>query len=380
MRKKKILFLVNSLSFFISHRIEIAYAAKNKGYDIEVGYGELGNTKTSILSKKGIRCFKIPLERQSINPFKEIVSLFFIYKVFIRLKPDIVHLITIKPYLYGGIAGKLARVPCLVSAVAGLGILFDEEKWRSFFYKKLLKPLFYFALSHSNQIIIIQNQQNKKTLINWIGLDKKKFLLLPGSGVNISKFKNLSYSNKEITICFASRLLKNKGVFDFISAAKIIKNSGIKARFLIAGNLDPSNPDSLNKKDLNKIIKDKVVEYLNYQKDIPSLYARSHIICLPSFYGEGLPKALIEGAAAGRAIITTNVPGCRDSLIPNKTGLLVPKKNPQKLAKAIKYLIENPQIRIRMGKEGRKFAKKKFPVEKIISSHIKIYNDLIKNT
>ena len=377
--KKNILILVNSLSFFISHRLEIAYAAKDKGYEVKVGYGELGNTNTAILSEKGIDCFHVPLERKSINPFKEMWSLFSIWRIFYRLKPDIVHLITIKAYLYGGIAARLARVPCVVSAIAGLGILFNQKKWRNFLFQKLLYPLFYLAFNHPNQRVIVQNLEDKKKLINWVGLDKKKILLFPGSGVNLSMFTNLSELNVVMTVCFASRLLRHKGVFDFVSAARIIKKRGIKAKFLLAGNLDLSNPTSLTHQDLNNIIKEKVVEVLGYQKDIPTLYARSHIVCLPSFYGEGLPKALIEAAAASRAVVTTDAPGCRDALTPNKTGLLVPVKNPEKLADALQWLIEHPKERVAMGKEGRKLAEKEFPIEKIVQNHLDIYQDLLVN-
>jgi len=133
----------------------------------------------------------------------------------------------------------------------------------------------------------------------------------------------------------------------------------------------------LNDQDLQNIIEEKVVEVLGYQRDIPSLYARSHIICLPSFYGEGLPKALIEAAAASRAVVTTDIPGCRDAIILNKTGLLVPAKDPQKLADALQWLIENPKERYEMGKAGRKFAEKEFPIEKIVQNHLNIYQELI---
>ena len=151
----------------------------------------------------------------------------------------------------------------------------------------------------------------------------------------------------------------------------------INAKFLLAGDLDPDNPTSLNDQDLQNIIEEKVVELLGYQKDIPALYARSHIICLPSFYGEGLPKALIEAAAAGRAVVTTDIPGCKDAIISNKTGLLVPAKNPQKLADTLEWLIKHHEERIAMGKAGRKFAEKEFPIEKIVQNHLNIYQELI---
>lgn len=375
--QKKILFLVNTLSFLISHRIDVIEAAKDNGYKVIVAYGELGNTKTSILSKYGVDYLQVPLKRRSINPFKEIWSFFSICRIFYKHKPDIVHLITIKAYLYGGIAARLMRVPGVVSAIAGLGIFFNKNNWLNFFFQKIVYLIFYFAFRHPNQKVIVQNLEDKKTLIKFISLNSKKILLFRGSGVKLSKFTNLKEKNDVITICCASRLLHEKGIFDFVSAAKIIKKKNINAKFLLAGDLDPDNPTSLNNQDLQNIIEEKVVEVLGYQKDIPALYARSHIICLPSFYGEGLPKALIEAAAASRAVVTTDIPGCRDAIILNKTGLLVPAKDPQKLADALQWLIENPKERYEMGKAGRKFAEKEFSIEKIVQNHLNIYQELI---
>lgn len=376
--KKKLLILVNTLSFFLSHRLEVALAAKDKGYDVQIGYGELGSIKTNILSEKSIDIFCFPLERLSINPLKEMWSLFMIWRIFHKLKPDIVHLVTIKPYLYGGIAARLAGVPCVVSTIAGMGIVLNNNNWRGYFLQKLLIPLFYLAFKHPNQKIVVQNSEDKKFLIKLARVEKKKFLLFQGSGVDISLFTNLKELGGIVTVCFASRLLRNKGVFDFVSAARIIKKSRTKAKFLLAGQLDPGNPISLTDQDLNKIKKEKIVKFISYQKDIPSLFEKSHIICQPSFYGEGLPKVLIEAAAASRVVITTDISGCRDAIIPNKTGLIVPPNDPINLAKAIQQLIKNPKKRQKMGKAGRKLAERKFNIKIIINNHLNMYKDLIK--
>lgn len=376
---KTILILVNEISFLISHRLDILIAAKKRGYQVKIAYGELGSSTTQILLDKDIECFKVRLNRRSINPFQELLSIFSICQIFYQLKPDIVHLITIKACLYGGIAARLTKVPCVVSAIAGLGILFDSKKRFNLILRKLLYPFFCVAFNHPNQIVIVQNLEDKKVLIKWGVLYSKKICLFPGSGEDLSKYTDLVEQKGIITICFASRLLHNKGVFDFISAAKILTKRGVKAKFFLAGSLDAGNPNSLTKKELEDIVKDQTVEFLGYQNDVPSLYAKSHIVCLPSYYGEGLPKALIEAASASRAIITTDHPGCRDAIIPNETGLLVPIKDPQKLANALQRLIENPQERVRMGKAGRKFAEEKFPIKKIVQGHLDIYNSLFFN-
>lgn len=377
MKRKKLLILVNSLSFFISHRLEIAIAAKKKGYKVVIVYGDKEKASTSRLSSNNIDFIQIPFERGSLNIFKEIKTFLNIAKIFYKLKPDIAHLITIKAYLYGGIVSRITKVPSLVTAVAGLGILFNQKKLKNIFLQILLYPLFKIAFNHRNQKIIFQNKGDIKILKNWIGIGAKKIELIYGSGVNLSEFKKIEETNnKIINICMASRLLHDKGVFDYISAARKIKEKGIKAIFYLAGDLDLQNSKSLSQNDLYKIKIEKIVKYIGYQKDIAKLYAKSNIICLPSFYGEGLPKSLIEAAAASRAIVTTNVPGCRDAVISELSGLIVPPKNSKKLADAIEFLIKNPHIRISMGKAGRRLAEKKFSIQTVIKKHILIYDNL----
>ena len=249
---------------------------------------------------------------------------------------------------------------------------------KSRFLRLLLYPLYKLAFNHANQKIIVQNEDDLKALIQWGVLKGSKTRLIKGSGVELKKFKNLNEPEGIPTICFAARLIKDKGVFEFVAAAKILKEQGVKARFLLAGDLDTNNPSGLSADDLNKLKNKGFIEIMGYYKDIASLYAKSNIICLPS-YREGFPKSLIEAAAASRTVVTTDVPGCRDAIIPNKTGLLVPVEDSLKLAEALRWLIENPKKRITMGRAGRKLAEKEFPVKKIVNEHLDIYLDLLRN-
>ena len=206
-------------------------------------------------------------------------------------------------------------------------------------------------------------------------LSKNKVRLIRGSGVKLEKFFNFEENTGVPVVCFAARLLIDKGVYDFISAARILKKRGITSRFLLAGDLDTKNPSGIKINDLNKIKEEGYVEIIGFQDDIPKLYEMSHIICLPS-YREGLPKTLIEAAAASRAVVTTDVPGCRDAIIPNKTGILVPVRNSFALANAIQELIENKDKRLLMGRAGRELAEKDFDINNIVKAHLKIYGEL----
>ena len=377
-RNKKILFLVNQLSFFISHRLPIAQAAMVEGFNVVIGYGEVGNSDIDpkLLEQKGFKIKHIAMYRGGINLFKDIKTCFHIWRFFKKEKPDIVHLITIKPYLYGGIISRILRVPGVLSAVSGLGTLFISKDLKIKFLRFILYPIYKLTFNHLNQKVIIQNESDSKVLVDWGVLNISKIKLLKGSGVKLKNFIHLNEHRGTPIICFAARLLRDKGIYEFISAAKLLKTRGVPAKFFLAGDLDNNSPSGLNIDDLNRIKDEAIVEVLGHQKDIPTLYSKSHIICLPS-YREGLPKSLIEAAAASRVIVTTDVPGCRDAIISDKTGLLVPAKDPHKLADALQWLIEHPKERVAMGKAGRKFAQKEFNIEKIVKSHLDIYSELI---
>lgn len=374
----KLLILVNDLSYFLSHRLSIAQAAVVAGYEVAIGYGELGVVDPEVLVQIDFPTYIVPIKRGGTNLLEELRSLYSIWKLYRVLRPDIVHLVTIKPYLYGGLVAQLLNMPGVVSAVAGFGSLFIRTDLRSRLFRGLLYPFYRLAFAHSNQRVIVQNKVDASVLVNWGVCDSQKIRLLPGSGVDLSAFKQLKEVNGVPTVCFAARLLRDKGVFDFVAAARLLLARGVVARFWVAGDTDTKNPTGLTHSELQSLRDECVVEVLGYQKDIPALYAQSHIVCLPSFYGEGIPKALIEAAAACRAIVTTDHPGCRDAIIPNKSGLLVPINNPEKLADALQFLIEHPAERAAMGKAGRRLAEKEFGIEKIVQGHLDIYEELLK--
>ena len=375
-KNKKVIILVNYLSFFLSHRLPIAKALLDDGVDVFIGYGDSGGADPKLLEKKGFKVTLVPMQPGGINLLKEIKTVYCIWKFFKKVNPDIVHLVTIKPYLYGGIISRLIGVPNLVSAISGLGTLFIGKDLKSKFLRFLLYPFYKLALNYFNQKVILQNKDDLKVLLSWGVLNPSKVKLLKGSGVNLEKFINLEEPIGIVNVCFSARLLRDKGVYEFISAAKILTQRGVHAQFYLAGDLDINNPSGLTLNDLQIIKNEENVKVLGYVKDIPKLYYNSNIVCLPS-YREGFPKSLMEASAASRAIVTTDVPGCRDAIILNKTGLLVPVKDSLKLADAIQWLIEHPKERIEMGKEGRKFAEKEFQIEKIVKSHLDIYQELL---
>ena len=239
---KNLFILVNDLGYFVSHRLPIALAAKQAGFTVNVGFGELGNANLASLAKQGINTFHVPMRRGSVNPFAELRSLFSIWRLFRRLKPDLAHLVTMKPYLYGGIAARFAHVGALVSAVAGLGSMFVRQDYPGRLFRSLLYPLFYFAFGHKNQQVIVQNEDDRDVLVGWGVLKLQRVHVLRGSGVDLSKFTHSDSPKGQPVVALAARLLRDKGVLEFVAAARLLRARAVSARFWLIGEPDPANP------------------------------------------------------------------------------------------------------------------------------------------
>ena len=374
---KRILFVVNCPAFFVSHRLPLAYAAKKEGYEVHVAT-MLGESINQIL-EEGFKHHAITLTRSGKNPLNELFSVYSIYKLFRQLKPELVHLVTIKPVLYGGIAARLAGVPGVVAAVSGLGFVFMAKDIKTSVTRVVVKSLYRLAFGKKNIRVIFQNQDDLGGFVKTGIVKHKKTVLIRGSGVDLKCFPVTVEPEDKLVVTMASRLLKDKGVVEFVEAARMVKHKGGDVRFLLVGDVDPGNPSSVTESELIKFKDEGVVEILGYRKNIAEIFSNSNIIVLPS-YREGLPKVLAEAAAAGRAVITTNVPGCRDAIEPDKSGLLVPVRNVRALADAVQQLIDDSDLRQRMGQEGRKLAEEKFSIEKIIQAHLAVYKELEMNS
>lgn len=369
--KKKILFIINDPTYFVSHRLPIAIEAREQGYEVHLAGGE-----PNILPKIRDLNFAyhfIPLSRSGRNigsEFKSLLSLYFLMR---KLQPFVVHLITIKPVLYGSLVARLAKVPAVVAAVTGLGYAFINNEAK--ILRKIVIHLYRHAFRHKNLKVLFQNVDDKNTLLSLGVLKEEQSVLIRGSGADLTQY---SYSPEPETFTYvvvlASRLLKDKGVVEYVEAAKLLKKSGLNVRFLLAGDIDPGNPSSLDEVQIQKWVRDQDIEYIGYQ-DTATLFSQVHIVVLPS-YREGLPRVLIEAAACGRAVVTTDVPGCRDAITPNKTGLLVKAQDAKALAEGIRTLITNSAMRKEMGIEGRKLAETEFDIKKIVSEHMQVYSSL----
>ncbi len=321
---------------------------------------------------------QVSMSRKGKNPFSELATVYRLYKLFKRIEPDLVHLVTIKPYLYGGIAARLASVKMVVSAVAGLGILFSQNTLKNRLLRAVLYPVYRFAFGHPQQMVIFQNYEDKALLQRFSYLPEEKTIVIRGAGVDLAAYPFLPECQGRIVVSLASRLLKDKGVVEFVEASRILRQRGVAADFWLIGIPDAGNANTVTQEQLDTWGREGLVKCLGYREDIADIFSKSHIITLPSYYGEGLPKVLIEAAACGRAVITTDHTGCRDAIETNETGLLVPIKDSTALANAIECLILNPEKRKNYGEAGRRLAERVFDVEKVIDAHLGVYQKLLK--
>lgn len=370
-----LLFVVNCPAFFMSHRLSIALAARQQGYDVHIatGFGEQVNA----IVDHGFCHHLLPLNRSGQQLWAEMKTFMEIKRLFKSLKPDIVHLVTIKPVIYGSIAARLQKVPSVVAAVSGLGTVFLADSMLGRLRRKLVLAMYRLGFRHPNLRVIFQNNDDSGVLESTKALKNNQSRLVRGAGVDLFKCEFKEEPEGTPIVVMAARLLKDKGIHEFVEASDILAQRGVAVTFRVLGDVDPHNSSSISRALLDHWKKTTGVEFLGYSEEIAEQYAQANIVCLPS-YREGLSKSLLEGAACGRALVTTDVPGCRDALEAGKTGILVPLKDPVALADAIQELAENPALRRSMGKAGRALAEREFSTEKIVAQHLAIYRELCR--
>lgn len=376
-RRPYLLFVVNVDWFFLSHRLEIARLALKMGF--RVGVACSITDRMPQLASEGFEIHPLFFERASTGIGATWSLLRQIYTIFRRERPDIVHLVTIKPVLLGGLAARFAKVPAMVSAVSGLGFVFLAQGFRARLRRFFVSLLYRGAMSHPNARIIFQNEDDRSAVTQLARISPDKSTIIRGSGVNLDDYPATPFPSERPIVMLAARLLIDKGVREFAEAAGILLRQGNQevpqARFVLVGDIDPGNAASLESNEIEAWRAEGHVEIWGHRKDMAATLAQSTIVVLPS-YREGLPKVLIEAAACGRPVVTTDVPGCRDAIEPGVTGVLVPSHNAQALATAIAELLANRQLFIEMGKEGRSLAEAHFDVNQVAARHIAIYNEL----
>ena len=372
---KKLFIIVNVDWFFLSHRLPVALAAQKAGWDVTIVTADTGKLKD--ISDKGLKVIDLPMSRSGMNIFQELGTLRFLTRLYKKEKPDVVHHVGMKTILWGTLAAKFAKVKGVVNAVSGLGGFFAEDN-KGMLAKVMPKVLRY---SHHVQklLVIFQNHEDEAMYVKKGIITKEQARFIKGSGVDLKEF---CYTPEpvdgKVNVILTARMIVEKGVFLLTEAAERLR-SGYegKAEFWLVGGLD-DHPGAITKEQLDAACDGKYIKWLGYRTDVKELLQSSHIVAFPSYYMEGLPKSLIEATAIGRPIITTQSIGCKDTVDDGANGYLIPTKDVDALVEKLRLLIDNADLRQKMGKAAREKAEKEFSLDVVIERHLNIYNELLE--
>lgn len=373
LNKKVIVYVVNVDWFFISHRLPLAEEALKKGYEVCLIAKNTG--EFPFLEQMGIRCFNLHFDRSGRNPIKELLIILGLYRYYKKIHPNIIHHVTLKPSIYGTIATKLtSHKSKVINAVTGFGYIFTAERESA--SKWLLISIMKFAFGTKNGNFIFQNPDDRDLCAKLGFLNKKNNIIIKGSGVDPNKYQlkhPIDINKEEWKVVLLARMLKDKGIYEFVEAAKLLKEElKGKVLFLLVGGIDAHNPARFDENEILDMCDSGYVEWLGYKTNVIEIYTNADIVCLPS-YREGLPKSLIEAMAIGCPIITTDAVGCRECVVDGINGFLVPIGDKRILADRIRYLIKNPEKINSMGLESRKKMEREMSLQEVVSKTFDFY-------
>lgn len=382
--KLSITFVVNHAAFFVSHRLPIALGARQAGFEVTLLTGQAGSATmeqpaVAALGDAQIQHKRMAFRSAGINPLIELWGLIQLMWHMARNQPHLVHCASPKGLLYGGLAARVCGVKALVLAVSGMGFAFTSSGQSSMlrsFAARVYRALAGVAFGHRNIRVIVQNKDDWATLVESGLARAEQITLIPGSGVSLPIFLRAPIEDKHPIVLLPARMLLDKGVQEFVEAARTLKAVVPAWRFILAGAADYQNPSSVSREQIEVWQAEGIVEWLGHVEDIAPLYAKASIVCLPS-YREGMPKSLLEAAAAGCAVVTTDTTGCREAIIPGETGELVPVRDSRALGAALQSLINDRDRRERYGYAGRRLAVDRFGINAVIHQTLVIYQELL---
>jgi glycosyltransferase involved in cell wall biosynthesis len=368
---RRLLYVVNEDWAFLLNRLPMARAARQAGFEVHVAT-RVGDGAEAI-EAEGFKLHPIPLQRGGISPLSAIRVILTLRQVTSRIKPDIAHHSGLQCCVYGSIAAFGRKLP-YVSALTGMGYVYTSATWRTRLLRIILKQLLPSLLDRPGDVVLVQNPDDRAALAD-LGIKQERIVLIPGSGVDTDTLRPLPEPDGPITYGFAGRLLTDKGIRVLVAAHDIVRRQGLQTNLLIAGNPDPANPASVSLQEVNEWTECPGITWLGHVKDISLLWKRCHFAILPS-HREGLPGSLMEAAACGRAMIATDAPGCREIVVEDQTGLLVPIEDPKALAQAIMKLATSPELRARYGKAARELVVSKLSAKIIGDQVVRLYDDM----
>jgi len=369
-----VVFVSNVDWFFLSHRLPLARAMSERGARVVVVAADTG--KAAEVRAQGLEFVSIPLSRQGRNIASEIRTLAALLVVYRRLQPDLLHHITIKPILYGALAARFSRKTRVVNAITGLGWIFSRESPPTLLRRIVIRA-YRAALNAPRSKTIFQNPEDRDELVKAGLVARDRTVLIRGAGVDCERFRPVPEPDGTPLVLLASRLLWEKGIAEFVGAARLLRERGVIARFVLVGSADDANPTALTHEELANISRDGLVEWWGSREDMPDVIAQATIVTLPTFYREGLPKILLEGAAGGRPLVATDIPGCREIVRNEINGLLIPTRDVVSLADALQRLLTDPLLRRKFGIRSREIAENEFSERIVVEETLRVYDTLL---
>ncbi|MPY76065.1 MAG: glycosyltransferase [Alphaproteobacteria bacterium] len=370
---RKVLILVSEDWYFCSHRLPVGKALRQAGADVVV-VTRIRDHAAPIRAA-GLRLRPTQLDRSGVNPLHDRATIAELLRIYREERPDIVHHVALKPTLYGAYCAWRTGVPIVINALGGMGFLFMARSSRARLLRGVVRKLLGLLLNRPNSRTILQNQDDVNLLVEKVGVIPGNLIMIRGSGVDTEKFKPTPPpGGTPVAVC-VSRMLHDKGIGELVEAARLLNRKGVGIRVRLVGSTD-DNPASIDDAILADWAAEGAVEVAGPSTDIPGEYARAHIAVLPS-YREGLPKSLLEAAAAGRPMVATDVPGCREICRDGETGLLVPARSVEPLAAALEKLAADPALRERLGARARAIAVAEFAEEIVVRQTLDLYRNLL---
>jgi glycosyltransferase involved in cell wall biosynthesis len=370
----KILLIANTDWYLYRFRLSLARFLRDQGMDVVLT--SPSGPFVQELEADGFRWLAWNVGRQSINPLREVKAIWDLLRIVREENPNLIHLHTIKPVLYGSLVAYLAHIPAVVRSITGRGYVFLGNDTRTFWLRPLVKSLYRFAMRSG--ATLFENQADRRYFISEKLVVFENTHLIEGVGVDTDYYQPLSEpkgSDKTPVVLMATRMLWDKGVGTLVDAARLLLQK-VDVRIVLVGEPDPGNPASIDVKTLNQWVDEGTVEWWGWQTDMRSAFAACHVVTLPSF-GEGIPTVLLEAAACGRPIVATDVPGCRDVVRDGVNGLLVPPKDPQALAAALITLLRSDSLRSKMGMAGRRLILERFSNQQVHTNTLAVYRQLL---
>lgn len=360
-------FVTEDWAFWL-HRVALARAARDAGWRVVVACNCNGHRAR--IEAEGFTVEPLPLRRRSLNPLRELATLFAIVRLYRRVRPDVVHQIALKPVVYGSLAAWIAGVPAVLNMLAGMGYVFISDAPKARLLRPIVKMAFRRLFSWPNTRLVVQNEDDRAAFAKVVGPDRLH--LIRGSGVDTNVFVPSPEPDSVPVAALIGRMLWDKGVGEAVEAARILKRRGVALRLVLVGPPDPDNPRSIPEARLRAWHDEGVIEWWGATEDIVSVWRQAAIAVLPS-YREGLPKALLEAAAAGRPMVAADVPGCREIVHHEVNGLLVPVREAEPLADALQRLVEDAGLRTRLGTEGRRLVEAELSDDAVIRQFLTLY-------